>query len=135
MKSRLAIIGLIAASLVAATGQPARSGNAEQSLATIIVIPPEGTPKTAIRILGAGFRPGEEVKAGLVIDGVQTAVGYREKVNGERKRKHIADENGTFRILSAIPRGVLVKPGVYAVTATGDMGSKAVFPVEVQEKK
>ena len=156
MKSKLLIIGLIlivtGALLTACQGspgpagppgQPGLPGNpgqpglqgpaAEMPQVTITVIPAQGTARTAITIIGAGFKPGEEIKAGIVIDGVATAVGYREKVNGELKEKHVAGENGTFRILSFIPRDTLVKPGVYAVTATGNMGSRAVFPIEVLE--
>ena len=115
-------------------GQPGLPGpTPELPLATITVTPAQGAAKAAITILGAGFKPGEEVLVELQVNGTPIAMGYRETVDGEAKRAHIASEAGTFRVVSFIPRNSAVPPGIYAITATGDMGSEAITALEVTE--
>ena len=118
-------------------GQPGKPGlpgpAAELPTATITVIPSQGAPSESITILGAGFKPGEVVITEIIIGDVPTALGYREKVDGEMKRKHVASESGTFRVISMIPRKGVSVPGVHRIVATGDMGSKAVAPIEITE--
>ena len=115
-------------------GLPGLQGpSAEVPTAAIVVTPSGGKVKSAITILGAGFKSGEVVSVVLVIGDVSTALGYREKVDGELKEKHIADKNGAFKAVSSIPRGPIATPGVYPIIATGNMGSNAVVPIEVLE--
>ena len=115
-------------------GQPGLQGPpAELPTATIVVIPAQGKPGEAMTVLGAGFKPGEIVIVEIVIGEIPTALGYREKVDGEMKRQHVVDDNGVFRIISAIPRKGVSVPGVHPVVATGDKGSEAVVPIEITE--
>ncbi len=106
---------------------------ADLPTATITVSPAQGEMKAGVTILGAGFKPGEIVKVEIIIGAIPTALGYREKVEGEMKRKHVASENGTFRVISKIPRAGVGVPGVHPIVATGDKGSKAIAPLEIVE--
>ena len=141
----LVMVGVLLAACTGLPGQPGQPGlpgnpgqsglqgpAAELPTTTIVVTPASGAPKASITILGAGFEPGEEILVEMVIEGTACGLGYREKVNGEMKRKHVADEYGTFRAVSAVPHKTIAIPGVHPVMATGDKGSQAIFPFEVK---
>ena len=106
---------------------------AELPRATIVITPAQGEARTSITILGAGFKPGEEIQLEMIGKDASYGLGYREKVEGKMKRKHVAGEAGTFRAISSIPRKETVTPGLHTVQATGDKGSIAVCPFEILE--
>jgi len=94
-------------------------------------IPIRGQPgrhphkRPAIAIRGSGFIPGEKIEVIMVIDEVPTELGEKPMIKE-------ANELGGFKTTSAIPPQA--KPGVYTVKATGDKGTIAVAPLEVEEK-
>lgn len=93
--------------------------------ASLVITPMSGEPKTFITIYGAGFVPGERIEVIMVVDGVPHDLGRRPMIKE-------ANELGAFVFTGgAIPK--VAKPGMYTITATGDKGSKAVFPLEVVE--
>jgi len=60
-----------------------------------------------------------------VIDGVLTELGEEPIVKE-------ANEMGAFKTKSGIP--IMAAPGIYSVKATGDKGTMAVAPLEVEKK-
>ena len=110
-----------------------KGGGSENMSEVRMLVPAQGIAKTPITILGAGFKPGEEIMVEMLCEGTCFGLGYREKVDGERKRKHFADENGTVRVISTIPRAGASSPGVWPIIATGNKGSKALCPFEILE--
>ena len=95
------------------------------SPASLVVTPVSGQPQTALTIRGSGFIPGEKIEVIMVIDEVPTELGEKPMIKE-------ANELGGFKTTSAIPPQA--KPGVYTVKATGDKGTMAVAPLEVEEK-
>jgi hypothetical protein len=93
--------------------------------ACLVISPISGLPATAITIRGSGFVPGEKIEVIMVVDGVPTDLGEKPMIKE-------ANELGGFKTTSAIPPQA--KPGVYTVKATGDKGTMAVAPLEVEEK-
>jgi hypothetical protein len=95
------------------------------SPASLVVTPVSGQPQTAITIRGSGFVPGEKIEVIMVVDGVPTDLGEKPMIKE-------ANDLGGFKTSSAIPPQA--KPGVYTVKASGDKGTMAVAPLEVEEK-
>lgn len=95
------------------------------SPASLVVTPVSGQPKTPITIRGSGFVPGEKIEVIMVVDGVPTDLGEKPMIKE-------ANDLGGFKTSSAIPPQA--KPGVYTVKASGDKGTMAVAPLEVEEK-
>jgi len=75
--------------------------------------------------MGSGFIPGETIEVIIVVDGVPTELGEKPMVKK-------ANEMGAFMTTSNIPR--MASPGVYTIKATGDKGTVAVAPLNVEEK-
>ncbi|MBA7658879.1 hypothetical protein ES703_66839 [subsurface metagenome] len=95
------------------------------STASLVITPMSGKAKTFITIYGAGFVPEEKVEVIVVMGGVPIDLGRKPMIKE-------ANEVGAFISTgSGIPLGA--KPGMYTVTAKGDKGSVAVFPLEVVE--
>jgi len=121
----IALAGLLlCVGALGCAGLQERSGTSP-SAASLVVTPISGLPKTAIAIRGSGFIPGEKIEVIMVIDEVPTELGEKPMIKE-------ANELGGFKTTSAIPPQA--KPGVYTVKATGDKGTIAVAPLEVEEK-
>jgi len=115
---------LVLLPLVACAGPAAPAGPPETT-ASLVITPMSGPPKTFITIYGAGFVPGEKIEVIVVMDGVPFDLGRKPMVKE-------ANEVGAFVATgSGIP--LEAKPGMYTVTAKGDKGSVAVFPLQVVE--
>lgn len=130
--SSMLAIGLIACLTVLpvlAYGQPQGPPGKSQS-ATIVVTPVSGVAKTPIKVIGAGFVPGETVEVSLSTENLTTVLGGR---GGAPGGKVTVNEVGAFFISSSVPRAV--KPSVYTVEARGDKGSVATAPLVIEEKK
>ena len=93
--------------------------------ATLVITPVTGLPGAVIAIRGSGFIPGEKIEVVTVIDGVLTELGEEPIVKE-------ANEMGAFKTKSGIP--IMAAPGIYSVKATGDKGTMAVAPLEVEKK-
>jgi hypothetical protein len=105
--------------------RPATSGSA----GNLVITPISGLAASAITIRGSGFTPGEKIEIIMVVDGVATELGEEPMIKE-------ANEAGAFKAKSGIPLNA--KSGVYSVKATGDKGTVAVAPLEVEpmpEKK
>ena len=104
---------------------------ADLQVPSLVVVPLSGEPLAKLTFYGAGFVPGEKVRVLLTVDDVPYAFG----VTGTGGIVTV-NEYGAFKLQ---PRGgiptVMLKPGVYAIEAIGDKGSKATTPLEVLEKK
>jgi len=112
---------LVLLPLVACAGPAGPPG----TTASLVITPMSGPPKTFITIYGAGFVPGEKIEVIVVMDGVPFDLGRKPMVKE-------ANEVGAFVSTgSGIP--LEAKPGMYTVTAKGDKGSVAVFPLQVVE--
>lgn len=131
---RLMLAGVLMFGMVTACAGPTPTGEEAKQLPTITLIPPSGNAGTLVTIIGAGFVPGEELKVWLVTTGPPMLVGLREKIDGQRLERIVANELGTFKIISKIPRTQVTSKGVYAIEVTGDKGSFVVSPVEVTEE-
>jgi hypothetical protein len=114
-------------------GPAGSPGVSAEAKAAITVIPSSGKGGDFITVIGAGFELGEELQVWLVSDGPPMLLGLREPVNGERLNEIVANEYGTFKIVSKIPRPQVTPAGVYTIEVTGDQGSYAVTPLEVVE--
>ena len=129
--SSMVAIGLIACltvlPLLACVG-PQRPH--ESQGATIVVTPVSGVAKTPIKVIGAGFVPGETVEVSLSSENLTTVLGGR---GGAPGGKVTVNEVGAFFISSSVPRAV--KPSVYTIEANGDKGSVATAPLVIEEKK
>lgn len=124
------IAAIVLASLLLAMGAlgcAGVQGKAETSApaASLVITPASGPPASSIVIRGCGFAPGEKIELIMVVDGVPTELGEKPMIKE-------ANEVGAFKAMSGIP--YLAKPGVYSVRATGDKGTAAVAPLEVEEK-
>lgn len=131
LSSRLkAIVGILVCSLlllpVLACVRPAEPPGpmGMERPAAVVIIPVSGLPRAPITIIGAGFVPGEIIEVIMVVDDVPMDLGRRPMVKE-------ANEQGAFRATGFIPR--VAEPGVYTITAIGDKGTIAVFPLEVAE--
>jgi hypothetical protein len=93
--------------------------------ANLVITPNSGPPKSIFQILGSGFTPGEKIEIIMVVDGIPTELGEEPMIKE-------ANEMGAFKAKSGIPG--MAKPGVYTVKATGDKGTVAVAPLNVEEK-
>lgn len=102
-------------------------------VAGLVIYPMSGVERDFITIYGAGFAPGEIIEVVMVIGGVPNKLArFPFGVRGKFYLQ--ANEYGAFFATgSAIPRGT--PPGIYTVTATGDKGSVATFPVKVLERE
>ena len=101
--------------------RPGASGRA----ASLVITPISGQAASVITIRGSGFIPGEKIEVIMVIDGIPIELGEEPMIKE-------ANEAGAFKAKSGIPMDA--KPGVYSVKATGDKGTVAVAPLEVEEK-
>ena len=115
---------LLVAGALGCAGLQERSG-ASAPAASLLITPISGPPAIPITIRGSGFAPGEKIEVIIVIDGVPMELGEKPMIKE-------ANETGAFKTTSGIPR--VAKPGVYTVRATGDKGTTAVAPLEVEEK-
>ena len=122
-KSILAFFFLVAGMLSCA-GLQEKPG-ASAPAATLVVTPVTGLPGAVTTIRGSGFIPGEKIEVVMVIDGVPTELGEAPIVKE-------ANEMGAFKTISGIP--ITANPGMYSVKATGDKGTMAVAPLEVEKK-
>lgn len=93
-----------------------------ERVATLVITPMSDLPGDPITIIGAGFMPAEKIEVIMVVGGVPMDLG-REPMVKE------ANELGAFRATGFIP--LVAEPGVYTITARGDKGTIAVFPLEV----
>ena len=110
--------------MLSCAGLPEKAG-APAPAATLVVTPVTGLPGAVIAIRGSGFIPGEKIEVVTVIDGVLTELGEEPIVKE-------ANEMGAFKTKSGIP--IMAAPGIYSVKATGDKGTMAVAPLEVEKK-
>ncbi|HZK10780.1 MAG TPA: hypothetical protein VFD10_00245 [Atribacterota bacterium] len=119
----------IIALLLIAFGSIALAANLQ--VPSLVVVPLSGEPGAKMTFYGAGFIPGEKVKVIMTVDEVPYAF-----AQAETGGYVTVNENGAFKLQPAggIPT-VMLKPGVYAIEAIGDKGSKATTPLEVLEKK
>ena len=104
----------------------------ETDQAVIIIMPMRGEIAENVNIYGAGFIPGEKVKIILKIGNVSLQWAAQDTGGVV-----VANEYGAFKLTprGGIPAaGQYAKPGVYAVRAIGDKGSKAIAPLEILEK-
>lgn len=101
--------------------------------ASLLISPMSGVERDFITIYGAGFVPGEIIEVIMVVEGAPHMLArFPFGIRGKFYLQ--ANEYGAFFATgSAIPRGT--PPGIYTVTATGDKGSVATFPVKVLEKE
>jgi len=95
------------------------------SPASLVITPISGKPASVIIVRGSGFIPGEKIEIIMVVDGIPVELGEEPMIKE-------ANEIGAFKAKSGIPLDA--KPGVYSVKATGDKGTVAVAPLEVEEK-
>jgi len=101
--------------------------------ASLVVHPMSGVERDFITIFGAGFVPGEIIEVVIVVGGVPTRLA-RWPFDRRDKFYLQANEYGAFFATgSAIPLDT--PPGIYTITATGDKGSVATYPLRVLEKK
>ena len=112
------------AGMLSCAGLQEKAG-APAPAATLVVTPVTGLPGAVIAIRGSGFIPGEKIEVVMVIDGVPTELGEAPIVKE-------ANEMGAFKTKSGIP--IMAAPGIYSVKATGDKGTMAVAPLEVEKK-
>lgn len=93
--------------------------------ANLVITPISGLAKSIITIRGSGFVPGEKIEVIMVVEGIPVELGEEPMIKE-------ANEEGAFKAKSGIPLNA--KPGVYSVKATGDKGTVAVAPLEVEAK-
>lgn len=95
---------------------------------SVEIIPSSGVPETAIKIIGKGFAPEEEIDILMTIEeGIKIGLGT-EKVD-----VITTDTTGAFTANTAIPR--MAKPGQYKIEIIGNKGSQNVVTLEVTAKK
>lgn len=101
--------------------------------ASLVISPMSGVERDFITIYGAGFVPGEIIEVIMVVEGAPHKLArFPFGIRGKFYLQ--ANEYGAFFATgSAIPLGT--PPGIYTVTARGNKGSIATFPVEVLEKE
>jgi len=114
----------LVAGMLSCAGLQEKPG-ASAPAATLVVTPVTGLPGAVTTIRGSGFIPGEKIEVVMVIDGVPTELGEAPIVKE-------ANEMGAFKTISGIP--ITANPGMYSVKATGDKGTMAVAPLEVEKK-
>jgi len=93
------------------------------------VIPFSGKPGDKIALYGAGFAPGEEVRVGVTMSGLTIYLGTSK--GGPFK----ANEMGAIKIPAQIPDAYVAEAGLYTVSAMGNKGSFATYPLEVVVEK
>ena len=116
-----AVLFMGAVACAALPERPATSASA----ASLVIMPISGQAASVITIRGSGFIPGEKIEVIMVVDGVPTELGEEPMIKE-------ANELGAFKAKSGIPFNA--KPGIYTVKATGDKGTMAVAPLEVEAK-
>lgn len=86
--------------------------------------------KTPLTIYGSGFVPGEKVRVTVSVPGLDISLAKAD-TGGFIE----ANAYGAFALKpdGGIPAPAVIKPGVYTLLATGDKGSIASSPLEVQE--
>lgn len=104
---------------------PERAGDTKPG-ANLVITPISAPPKSVITIRGSGFLPKEKVEIIMIVDGIPVELGEEPMIKE-------ANEMGAFKVKSAIPLNA--KPGMYTVKASGNKGTIAVAPLEVEEKK
>lgn len=98
------------------------------SQAKITIEPSSAEAGAAIKIIGRGFKPGEEVDVLFVLE-ENMKIGL-----GTTKVDVItADDKGGFNVEAGIP--VNAKPGKYTIEAIGNKDSMTTTTVEVTPKK
>lgn len=98
----------------------------KKQIGSLVITPISGKPRSKVTIRGSGFVPGEKIEIIVVVDGVPTELGRKPMIKE-------ANELGAFKTDSGIPR--VAKPGMYTVKATGDKGTVAVAPLDVEKEK
>ena len=128
-RTSLKLVRIVFASMVLFIGAMAcatlQERPAPSAAASLVITPVSGQAASAITILGSGFNPGEKIEIIMVVDGISVELGEEPMIKE-------ANETGAFKAKSGIPRNA--KPGVYSVKATGDKGTVAVAPLEVEAK-
>ena len=98
----------------------------KKQIGSLVITPISGKPRSKVTIRGSGFVPGEKIEIIIVVDGVPSELGRKPMIKE-------ANELGAFKTDSGIPR--VAKPGMYTVKATGDKGTVAVAPLDVEKEK
>ena len=109
------------------------AGAAEEVSPKLVISPASAENSAPVTILGAGFVPGEKVEVAVTVEGVAVALGGPTTPGGDMGA--VANEEGAFMISTKLPHGNLFPPGVHIAKATGDKGSVATFPINIEEKK
>ena len=115
---------LLAMASLSCAGLQGKPGGAEPA-ANLVITPISGLAASVITIRGSGFIPGEKIEIITVVDGIPIELGAEPMIKE-------ANEAGAFKAKSGIPRNA--QPGVYSVKASGDKGTVAVAPLEVEAK-
>jgi len=115
------LLAMASLSCAGLQGKPGGEGPA----ANLVITPISGQAASVITIRGSGFIPGEKIEITTVVDGIPVELGEEPMIKE-------ANQAGAFKAKSGIPFNA--QPGVYSVKASGDKGTVAVAPLEVEPK-
>ena len=87
----------------------------------------DGLPKHKMTITGSCFKPGELIELELDLDGVPLIIGNKGK-------PIIASGAGDFKVTSLYPNKLMMIPGSWDMTASGDKGTVASTKVKMGKK-
>ena len=126
MRKKVTIIALVMVLLALSFGCAPAAKPAETSAPVLVITPISGKAAASIKLCGAGFVPGENIRVEVRMGGLDLALG-----RDATAEKWVANEAGAIGGVIRVPMSFAAQPGVYTVQAVGDKGSVACYPLEV----